>query len=94
MELAGFANETGLQIALSPNPATDRTRLHLIRFDAANSLTVRLLSLSGQLLNEQILLDPTGSSELLLDIDHLPQGIYLIEVLNGNDRRVEKLIKQ
>jgi hypothetical protein len=69
------AGSEGMQMKLSPNPATDFIRLTQINPDVK---VVSLFSLSGQMLQQIRVSD----QELIIPIDQLYQGIYFVRAGN------------
>jgi hypothetical protein len=69
------AGREGMQMKLSPNPATDYIRLTNINPDVK---VVSLYSLSGQMLQQLRVND----QELVISIEQLHQGIYFVRAGN------------
>jgi hypothetical protein len=70
------AGSEGMQMKLSPNPASDFIRLTQINPEVK---VVSLFSLSGQMLQQV----RVSEQELVIPIDQLHQGIYFVRA--GND---------
>lgn len=81
-EVLGIADQ--IEVAVYPNPVQT---LLIIR--ASGQATVRLLNLSGQLIQEQVF-----TNETKLDVRSLSEGVHLIEIVNENGRSLRKLVKQ
>ncbi|NNE30023.1 MAG: T9SS type A sorting domain-containing protein, partial [Saprospiraceae bacterium] len=77
------------KISISPNPVDD---LVLIEWDGAFSgdRSLRLLQLNGKSVKEEVI--RTGQMEVFIDVSGLPAGIYFLELLNQENRILEKLI--
>ena len=73
--VTGLKQTETMQMKLSPNPAVDHIRLTQINPDAK---IVSLYSLSGQMLQQQKVSD----QEMIIDVDHLHQGIYFVRAGN------------
>ena len=79
-----------VNIILYPNPATTEVHLDLRRL-AVGTYTVSLVDLSGRLLSTQHL---DGGQVHTLDLQHLPNGAYVI-LINGQDTHLTRsLVKQ
>lgn len=71
---------------LYPNPAYDVVQ---VRLDEPRETDVRLLNAVGQLVRQQ-----QGSDMVVtLDIADQPAGVYLVEIRQGTQRKVLKLVK-
>ncbi|MEM1214980.1 MAG: T9SS type A sorting domain-containing protein [Bacteroidota bacterium] len=82
----------GLHLIPFPNPTTsDHLR---ISFDsqASHSATIRVYTMSGQLVKQQEEPVGIGVQTLVIDITSLPAGSYLIKLENGQQSGVTKFI--
>jgi len=79
-------------VSIFPNPAKDYVNVNLgVSGDAASTLSVRLISQSGQVLVERKL-NNAGGSILSLPVGNYPQGNYLIMVTGADgSKQVSKL---
>ncbi|UOQ55149.1 T9SS type A sorting domain-containing protein [Hymenobacter cellulosivorans] len=88
----GTADGRAVTVALAPNPASDYTTVHLSS-PATGPLQVTVTDLTGRLVLEQKLTDPTNS-QLRLPAT-LPAGTYLVQVNGtGVSSKALRLIKQ
>lgn len=69
-----------------PNPATDQFKIQ--HADIIQS--VRVYSLSGQLLREEVI----GNRECTLTVDQLKEGVYLLEVITESRKEILRLVIQ
>ena len=72
------------QVQVYPNPATNVVNIR------GNFESVRLLSLTGQLLTEKTAYGP----DMQLKTNRLKPGLYLLQVVNKNRIQTHKLIIQ
>ena len=86
----------GMQLALSPNPATDKLQLTFNLTEGGKAQIV-LYNLSGIVIykietpfNQPGLLSET----IQLDKLNLPQGIYFVKVVNNNMQGIQKFMKK
>ena len=77
------------QAQLYPNPSISEFNLKVISNDKNSQVTVRLLDMQGREL-KRILVMPDNLKSFGND---LKAGTYLVELLQGNNRLVQKLIK-
>ncbi|MBO0359403.1 T9SS type A sorting domain-containing protein [Hymenobacter sp. BT186] len=77
-------------IGLYPNPTTANASLDL-RSLPAGTVQVRLTDLTGRVLSTATV--PTGQVYTLASAQ-LPQGSYLVTVVNGNQKTTQRLVKQ
>ncbi len=84
--------ETNASFGLYPNPATDRVTVALgDSWIGETQVTVR--DLSGRLLHSEVV-NPAAKSEVAMDLQQLPSGVYLVECMNARQRMVRKLVLQ
>jgi hypothetical protein len=80
----------GKTITVYPNPATTNTWLHLPENIPLTAMQVELYSPTGRLLYRA---QPTSQSHKI-EVVHLPRGLYLVRVWDGERWLVEKLVVQ
>lgn len=85
---ATHAPAPALSLDIYPNPA--REVLNIRRPEGQDAARLRVLSLAGQLLAEQIW--PAGSTELRLPVGQLPAGVHLLELRSSNGAVVWKKV--
>ena len=81
-----------LKVLMIPNPATSGVN---ITFTAPQSekTTVRILSLEGVcVMTQELGVQQNGS--VLLSLDNLASGVYMVELTSGNERVVQRLVKE
>ncbi len=87
------AESTGIISDLYPNPAQDLIQLNL-RMETAGQADIRFLDLSGRLLQRTTSELPEGESMISVQIQDLPQGLYLVQVETAQGISVIKLVKE
>ncbi|MGA1978208.1 MAG: T9SS type A sorting domain-containing protein [Bacteroidales bacterium] len=82
--------ETPVKINVYPNPASDYVN---INFEAPldNSVTLYLFDSQGKLFKNQVI-EPS-TSEIQINFQDLPPGIYLIKLIKGKTSNVYKVVK-
>jgi hypothetical protein len=81
---APILNAETLDIQLFPNPATD---FIVIKSTNVTTLSCVLAAANGQVLETAVL---TGS-ENRLNVAHLPQGVYVLRLQDGDGKRISQL---
>jgi hypothetical protein len=82
----------GLDISVSPNPASDKTILS-ISGTINDNCTYSVIDMLGK--NKMKgLVDTAVGKEFELDIQALPAGVYFVEVSDGTDVRTVRLVKE
>ena len=76
-------------VSIFPNPTADQIALDLSQIDSA--VDIRLFNLSGQEVLEYSRI--ANQSNLIIDLSDHPSGIYFLQVEDGNQRTVKKVIK-
>ncbi len=82
--------EEGSGFHLFPNPASDFVSIQISNADITSEFNLIVYDILGVKLKEQRL---TGSTKVI-DLSHLPQGIYIVEFLQNDIRLIQKLIMQ
>jgi len=82
---------TRMQVAVSPNPATDNLHLHI---EGALTGEARILvtNLQGQVMIDVIRSLNEGANELSLERGALPAGMYIMQIVQGTNRISEKIV--
>ncbi len=80
-----------MQVLVAPNPASEWVQVEWAGIEAHESM-VSLLDLSGKLLQEQLV--QGGETSVRLNLQGLPAGIYLVQIAQGGQVEVRKLIRQ
>lgn len=80
------------QMLISPNPTSGFVEVDILTENNDSPSTIKLLSLQGHTLQTHL---AVGRSILLLDLNHLPAGLYFLAwETNGEVVQREKLIKK
>lgn len=91
----GYFDFQQKSLNIFPNPNSDHVNVQLNGINGAETAEVRILSLTGQVLNaQQIKLNRHATQQFTLDTDMLGQGLYLLSVkINGYTitRRIIKM---
>ncbi len=84
--------DSDLKLRVYPNPAKDELRVSF-SCEANQLLNVELLDMQGRLVYAQTLTDPlSGSVELKLSTANFANGVYTLQVRNGQNRGFERLV--
>jgi|GEM_PF-1416548 len=78
-----------LSVQLYPNPSHSRVNMMVTSQQMNMQVTARILDLQGRELKRMVLMP----QQLISFGDNLKPGTYMIEVLQGNQRQVQKLIR-
>lgn len=82
-----------LTTTLYPNPAADYVMLNLNITNVNQPVTVKLYNSAGQVVKQ---MKPgyitTTQTQILLPVEHLPQGLYVVELSSGNQTHTSSLI--
>lgn len=97
-QLQGFPETVGmdemgasLHVGVSPNPGQGRFTLDIPK-ELAGSIDLRVTDALGRQVEQQRITAAPGA--LVLDLEHLTDGLYLVEVRNDDRRAVERLMIQ
>jgi len=78
-------------LQLAPNPAREVVRVN--HPEAAEPFEMRLYSAQGQLLDRRKSASGTAG-EVAFPLHNYPSGFYIMEIRNGNERAVRKVVKE
>ena len=90
-DVAAVSADNNLNVTLNPNPATDEVN---IRFSSGGSenVSVRIMDISGvSVYSEQ--LGQLQSGNIKVPLSAFPSGIYMVELISGNQKVVQRLIR-
>lgn len=76
------------RIRVYPNPTTEQL---FISYSGSDQLRFKLYNLVGQNLGIE---HQTNGKHLQLSVGHLPKGIYLLEIIAGEERITKKIVKE
>lgn len=74
-----------------PNPASDKVIIHIVNINVS-SKNISLFDLTGKSYAARII--SNDGSNIVLNISHLPRGMYLVKIINGSTVEALKMMKQ
>lgn len=74
---------------LYPNPATDFITAHVF-YDLENEVVFNFYNSFGQKLITKNILVPSGNNDIRFETNELPNGIYLMEIVDQEGRKMQK----
>jgi hypothetical protein len=90
MVRGGFENESaGISVHVLPNPTQNYFRLTLTA-DRVTSASLRVIDIAGRVMEIRTNINP---SESIIFGYQLKRGVYFVEVTQGNNRKILKIIK-
>lgn len=81
-----------LSVSITPNPFTSEASAR-ISLDRPQKLLINLTDMTGRLIQSANGMYGQGYSEVKLNVDGLPNGVYLLKVSGENFSKTQKLIK-
>jgi hypothetical protein len=87
------ASDTAIDFLVFPNPAFTGKVTLVCKNISADQAMVNLLSLQGRLLRRYSVPNGNASREVTLNLEGLPAGVYLIQLIAGNKAGMQKLVK-
>ena len=86
------ADTKGLQVTMTPNPATDEVSVKFTS-GGTDAISVRVLDMSGvSVYNEELGVQAKGT--ITLPLNKLASGVYMVEFTSGSQKVVQRLIKE
>jgi hypothetical protein len=86
------ASVNGLQVFLLPNPAVQQVAITVNRTDTNLETQVRVLDMRGVTIHSSSIAKGAEEGRLDYPVQSLPKGVYLVEVQQGKQRVVKKLV--
>jgi hypothetical protein len=74
---------------LYPNPATDFIMAHVF-YEVENEVVFNCYNSFGQKLMTKNMSVPSGNNDIRLETNQLPNGIYLMEIVDQEGRKLQK----
>ncbi|MGH1338558.1 MAG: PKD domain-containing protein [Aureispira sp.] len=85
--------EIAWKVELYPNPARSLVNLQLNTPTALNG-QVSIVNVTGQVVEQQVLDQAAGSSQLQLSVASLPAGVYFVRLETATEQQTLKFIKE
>lgn len=86
-------NDISSSVFLFPNPAADRLSMS-IENQLVGEVQVRIFSTSGQLIDYKQFMKNGYQVDYSFNVDSLPSGLFLVEVIMNRSRAVKRFSKQ
>ncbi len=87
------APRTTLGMDLFPNPATDRINVRFAS-DEGTSVGIELFDGTGRLVSQGSVAAADGVNIVPIDVNALPEGIYMVRVSNGAETLAERFVRR
>ncbi len=78
-------------IRIYPNPANDKLAIDM-QITERGTIQINLINMMGQKVNENKVSVLNGTTKLITDVSHLPNGVYTIEIIVNNSKMHKRLI--
>jgi hypothetical protein len=83
-----------LERAVYPNPATDKLYIPVFGREEKNTVSIRCTALTGQRVREITVTLSAGDQDVVLDIQTLPMGMYMLEVITEEEKQSFRFLKE
>ncbi len=87
------AQPASLGMDLYPNPASDRINVRFAS-DEGTSVGIALFDGTGRMLSERSVGAQDGVNIVPIDVNSLPEGIYMVRLSNGVETLVERFVRR
>lgn len=87
------AQRTTLGMDLYPNPASDQINVRFAS-DEGTSVGIELFDGTGRMVNQRSVAASEGVNIVPIDVNALPEGIYMVRVSNGAETLVERFVRR
>lgn len=82
-------------LKIAPNPATDKLRINFAWDEtSAGTCQLYIFNLIGQMMYEDRIPSDRGENQYILNLENLPDGLYLLQLRNGSDVQTIRFLKQ
>lgn len=82
-----------ISMSIHPNPASDLLKVTLDLAETDGLVTIELLNFAGEIVTVQEATIST-KDDIVIELDQIPSGVYLVNIHSGNDVISEKVIIQ
>ena len=89
ISLTGLSENTFSEITISPNPSSDEFIISSSQKNK-NSISIKVVDAFGKLITQQQI----NAGKTILKAENWSTGIYFIEVNDGKNKSVRKLVKE
>jgi hypothetical protein len=79
------------QLSLVPNPTSGKFQVQFKGAASQEGVTVRILNVTGQLVKQQVYPHNGGIFRQQVDLGNEAKGMYMVEVISGGQKMIEKL---
>ncbi len=86
-------NAEDVYLSVYPNPATDKVLIQFSQQSTVNS-QLQVMNSLGQVVLQSNLGTNTGAHNVFIETSSWPQGVYLVKVLQGNQTKTQRFVKQ
>jgi hypothetical protein len=82
------------QLSLNPNPTTGKFQLQFKGAASAEGVTVKVMSVTGQVVKQEVYPHNGGIFRQVVDISNQVKGVYMVEVSSAGQKMMQKLVVQ
>ncbi len=90
LETVNISEDNNIEVDVYPNPASDFVVINFAKVSNFGKVEMQITDISGKLILEKSI----TSSETEIDIKQLAVGTYFIEIQNGTEVFIEKIVKK
>ncbi len=80
------------KLDIFPNPTNSIITLNYSGFNS-DRVKIEIMDISGRVIKEELILNATQANRMDLDLSDLSNGVYFLSIQDGENRKVEKIIK-
>jgi hypothetical protein len=93
---ATIAQKESFTFNVTPNPANSQIHINASGFNIDNTqMDLIILDITGKVIDRSnVKLDATNTVDYKYAIEHLPNGLYFIQAVIGDQKTITKLVKQ
>jgi hypothetical protein len=83
-----------MEVDLYPNPAEGNVNLDIFNGNGDEAMSVHVFDLQGRVVFTRDFGLDQERLRVTFDANQFPAGVYLVQVLNGHERHIERLVRQ
>ena len=80
-------------VTLYPNPATDKITVSLLNLNENENVLFQLYNAAGTFISEKIVLTSSVNTNVIFDIESLPNAVYYVKIQGKNFSEVRRFVK-
>ena len=83
-----------MEVDLYPNPSEGNVNLDIFNGNGDEAMSIQIFDLQGRVVYTRDFGVDQERLRVTFDADQFPAGVYLVQVMNGQERHIERMVRQ